>query len=82
MFLFLVILINIGALKCTDTKIQTFRDKDLTWLLENNIRGGVSSVIVNRYVKSDESKKMLCIDATVLNGHSMSQMLPSDKVEM
>ena len=36
----------------------------------------------DRYVKSDENKKILYIDATNLYGHSMSQMLPYDEDEM
>ena len=50
-------------------------------LIENNIRGGVSLVMVNRYVKSDENKKILYIDATKLYGHSMSQPLPFDEIK-
>ena len=70
------------ALKYTDIKLQTLQDKDLILLLENNIRGGISSVMGDRYVKSDENKKILYIDATNLYGHSMSQMLPFDEIEM
>ena len=36
----------------------------------------------DRYVKSDENKKILYIDATNLYGHSTSQMLPYDEIEM
>ena len=32
-------------------------------LLENNIRGGISSVMGNRYVKSNDNKKILYIDS-------------------
>ena len=51
-------------------------------LLENNIRGGLSSVMGNRYVKSDEDNNILYIDATNLYGHSMSQLLPYDEIEI
>ena len=44
------------ALKYTNIKLQTLQDKDLILLIENNIRGGISSVMGNRYVKSDEKK--------------------------
>ena len=64
------------ALKYTNIKLQTLQDKDLILLIENNIRGGISSVMGDRYVKSDENKKILFIDATNLYGHSMSQFLP------
>ena len=39
------------ALKYTDIKLQTLQDKDLILLIENNIRGGISSVMGDRYVK-------------------------------
>ena len=70
------------ALKYTDIKLQTLQDKDLILLIEKNIRGGISSVMGDRYVKSDENKKILYIDATNLYGHSMSQLLPYDEIEM
>ena len=70
------------ALNYTDIKLQTLQEKDLILLIENNIRGGISSVMGDRYVKSDENKKILYMDATNLYGHSMSQMLPYDETEM
>ena len=36
----------------------------------------------DRYVKSDISKKILYIDANNVYGHSMSQLLPGDKIQM
>ena len=50
-------------------------------LLEHNIRGGLSSVMGDRYVKSDDDNSVLYIDATNLYGHSMSQLLPFDEIE-
>ena len=70
------------ALKYTDINLQTLQDKDLILLIENNIRGGISSVMGNRYVKSDENDKIIYVDATNLYGHSMSQFLPHDEIEM
>ena len=70
------------ALKYTDFKLQTLQDKDLILLLENNIRGGITSVMGDRYVKSDGNNKVIYADATNLYGHSMSQLLPYDKIEM
>ena len=49
--------------------------------LEKNIRGGISSVIGYRYVKSDENKKILYTDAITLYGHSMSEPLPYDEIK-
>ena len=46
------------ALKYTDIKLQTLEDKDLILLKEKNIRGGISSIMGDRYVKSDENKKI------------------------
>ena len=68
------------ALKYTAIKLQTLQHKDLILLIENNIRGGVSSVMGDRYVKSDEIKKILYIDAINLYGHSTSQILPYDEM--
>ena len=45
-------------LKYTDIKLQNLQDKDLILLIENNFRGGISSVMGDRYVKSDENKKI------------------------
>ena len=70
------------ALKYTDIKLQTLQDKDLILLIENNIRGGISSVMGDSYVISDENLKILQMDATNLYGHSMSQMLHYDENEM
>ena len=70
------------ALKYTNIKLQTLQDKDLILLIENNIRGGISSVMGDRYVKSDENKRKLYVDANNLYGHSMSQFLPYDEIEM
>ena len=44
------------GLKFTDNKIQSLQDKDLILLFGKNIRGGISSIMGNRYVKSDEKK--------------------------
>ena len=41
------------GLKFTGINLQTFQDKDMVLLLENNIRGGISSVMGDRYVESD-----------------------------
>ena len=64
------------GLKFTGINLQTLQDKDKILLLENNIRGVISSVMGDRYVQSDENKKILYIDANHLYGHSMSQPLP------
>ena len=48
------------GMKYTDIKLQTLQDKDMILLLENNIRGGISSVMGDRYIKSDKNKRF-CI---------------------
>ena len=48
------------GMKNTDIKLQTLRDKDLILTLENKIGGGISSVMSDRNVKSDE-KKRFCV---------------------
>ena len=69
------------GLKYTGRNLQTLQDKDMILLLENNIRGGISSVMGDRYIKSDKNKKILYIDANNLYGHSMSQYLPYDEIK-
>ena len=69
------------GLKYTGINLQTLQDKDMILLLENNIRGGVSSVMGDRYIKSDDNKKILYIDANNLYGHSMSEPLPYDEIK-
>ena len=69
------------ALKYTDIKLRTLQDKDSILLLEKNIRGGISSVLGDSYVISENNKKRRYMDATNLYGHSMSQMLPCDEIE-
>ena len=64
------------GMKYTDINLQTLQDKDMIWSLENNIRGRISSVMGDRYIKSNENKKILYIDADNSYGHSMSQPLP------
>ena len=70
------------GLKYTGTNLQTLQDKDLILTLENKIRGGISAVMGDRYVKSDETKKILYMEATNIYGHSMIQPLPYDEIEM
>ena len=69
------------GMKYTDINLQTLQDKDMILLLENNKRGGISSVMGDRYVKSDQKKKILYVDANNLYGHSMSQPLPYDEIK-
>ena len=70
------------GLKYTGRNFQTLQDKDLILTLENSIRGGISSVNGDRYVKSVEYKKIIYMDATNLYRHSMIQPLPYDGIEM
>ena len=70
------------GLKYTGINLQTLQDKDMNLLLENKIRGGISSVLGDRYVKSNENKKIIYIDGSNLYGHSVSQPLPYGKIEM
>ena len=68
------------GLKYTGINLQTLQDKDVILLLENNIHGGIS-IMGDRYVKSDEDKKILYVDANNLYGHSMSEPLPYDEIK-
>ena len=69
------------GLKYTGINLQTLQDKDMILLLEINIRGGISSVMGNRCIKSDDNKKILYIDANNLYCNSMSQYLPYDEIK-
>ena len=69
------------GLKYTNIKLQTLQDKETILLLENGIRGGISGVKGDRYIKSDENKKILYVDANNLNGFGMSQPLPYDDIK-
>ena len=69
------------GIKYTDIKLQTLQDKDMILLLENNIRGGISSVMGDSYVESDENKKILCVDVNNLYGWAMSENLPYDAIK-
>ena len=69
------------GLKYTGINLQTLQDKDMFLLLENNIRGGISSVMGDRYIQSDENKMILYIDANILYGHSISEPLPYDEIK-
>ena len=71
-----------GGLKYTRIKLQTLQDKDMISLLENNIRGGISSVMGDRYVKSEENKKILYIEANNLYRWAMCQYLPYDDIKI
>ena len=54
----------------------------MSLLLENNIRGGISSVMGDRYAKSNENKKVLYEDANNLYGWAMSEHLPDDEIKL
>ena len=69
------------GLKYTGINLQTLQDKDMVLLLENIIIGAISSVMGDRYVISDDNKKILYVDANNLSGHSMSEPLPHDEIK-
>ena len=70
------------GLKCTRMNLQTFQDKDLTLTLENNIHGGIHSVMGDRYVKSDDYKKISYGHSKISYRHSMRQPISYDEFEM
>ena len=67
-----------AGLKLTNIKLDFIKDKQLLLLLENNIRGGIPSVMGDRHVVSDVNKQILYIDANNLYGWAMSQYLPTE----
>ena len=70
-----------SGLKYTGINLQTLQDKDMILLLENIIRGRRSSVMEDRYVKSNENIKILYKHANNLYGWAMSEYLPFDEIE-
>ena len=62
--------------------LQTPKDKDMILLFEKFNRGGLSSVMGDIYAKSDNSKKIMYIDANNLYAHSMSQPLSYDEIKI
>ena len=66
-----------AGLKLTNIKLDFINDKELLLLLEDNIRGGISSVMGDRYIESNPNKKIIYIDANNLYGWAMSQPLPT-----
>ena len=67
-----------AGLKLTNIKLDFIKDKDLLLLLlENNIFGGISSVMGPRYIESDEKTKLLYSDPNNHYGWAMSQYLPT-----
>ena len=70
------------GLKYTVINLQTLQDKDFFFIIRKNIRGGISSVMGNCYVKLDENSKIIYMDATNFYGHSMIQPLPFDEIDM
>ena len=44
------------ALKQSGNNLQTLQDKEFTLFLEKKIRGGISSVLDDRYITADERK--------------------------
>ena len=53
----------------------------MIFLLENNIRGSISSVMGDRYIKSNENEKTLFTDAISLYGWAMSEYLTYDAIK-
>ena len=65
-----------AGLKTTGVKLDYITDDKLRLLLENNMRGGPSACMGNRYVKRGE-RKIVYEDLNNLYGWSMSQYLPT-----
>ena len=68
------------GLKYTNIRLQTLQDKEMILLLENGIRGGISGISGDRYVKSGKNKNIVYVDANNLHGFGMSQPLPYDNI--
>ena len=49
--------VSLSGFKYPNIGLQTLQDKDTILIIENNLRGDISSVMDNCYVKSDEKEK-------------------------
>ena len=56
------------GLKQTKIKLDFIKEKELLLLLENNIRGGISSVMGDRYVESSENKQIYILMPIIFTG--------------
>ena len=61
-----------AGLKFTNIKLDYIKDHKLLLLLENNIRGGISSVMGDRHVIVGDGIELLYLDANNLYGWAMS----------
>ena len=66
----------------TDIRLQTLQDNERFFILENNIRGGISSVTGDRYIKSNGTKKIVYIDAINLYGWALCESLHYDEFQV
>ena len=62
-------------MKKTAVELQNIQDRELFLTIENDIRGGNSSVMPEKIFISDEELKSFHIDAINLYGWAMSQPL-------
>ena len=70
-----------GKLKIIKINLLTLQGKYMIPLLENIVRGRISSVMGDKFVFfSDENEKKI-IDANNFYGHSMAQSLPYDEIK-
>ena len=71
-----------GGLKYTGKILETLQGKCMIFLIENKIRGGISSVTGQRSVKSDRNKTIWYIDAKTVYVWTISQSLPKDEIKI
>ena len=60
------------GLRLTKIALDHIKDKHLLLLLENNIRGGISTVLGYRYIECSVGSQLLYINANKLYGYVMS----------
>ena len=53
------------GLKYTDKKLQTLQNKEVIFLLENDTRGGIFSVMADRCVKKRRQQRILYFDPKI-----------------
>ena len=70
------------GLKYTKYELELIKNVDFFQMFENCIRGGMSGVFGDRYIKSDNNAVILHIDMNNLYGISMLQHLPTSNFQI
>ena len=71
-----------NGLRYTRADLELNKDDDLFQMFQNGIPGGLNGVFGDRYFEPDDNHKILYVDQNNLDGHSMSQHLPTGNFQL